>query len=313
MIWKRIARDYFTFNKRESRGVYSLVILLLVLCCLHLGVKFYPLSYEKYSEEDLLAFRSLSESISYSNKNETLISATSSGSSASQMESIDWHSFDPNKADTSELIELGLKPWMAARIIKYREKVRPFESAEDLKKVYNIDTVWLQQAFPYIEIDQDFAKEALPVERGRFSKENQSLKDSSEFVLIDLNTADTNLLKSIPGIGSFYAKQIVELWERYGGFRSFDQLLGLYKVRDETLTILSEKTVLDTSSVKRIDLNSCSLKELGRHPYLSWKQARIIMAYREQHQGFRSVKEILRTDVITDSVYLKIAPYLMVK
>jgi len=313
MIWKRIARDYFTFNKRESRGVYSLVILLLVLCCLHLGVKFYPLSYEKYSEEDLLAFRSLSESISYSNKNETLISATSSGSSASQMESIDWHSFDPNKADTSELIELGLKPWMAARIIKYREKVRPFESAEDLKKVYNIDTVWLQQAFPYIEIDQDFAKEALPVERGRFSKENQSLKDSSEFVLIDLNTADTNLLKSIPGIGSFYAKQIVELRERYGGFRSFDQLLGLYKVRDETLTILSEKTVLDTSSVKRIDLNSCSLKELGRHPYLSWKQARIIMAYREQHQGFRSVKEILRTDVITDSVYLKIAPYLMVK
>jgi competence protein ComEA len=313
MIWKRIARDYFTFNKRESRGVYSLVILLLVLCCLHLGVKFYPLSYEKYSEEDLLAFRSLSESISYSNKNETLISATSSGSSASQMESIDWHSFDPNKADTSELIELGLKPWMAARIIKYREKVRPFESAEDLKKVYNIDIVWLQQAFPYIEIDQDFAKEALPVERGRFSKENQSLKDSSEFVLIDLNTADTNLLKSIPGIGSFYAKQIVELRERYGGFRSFDQLLGLYKVRDETLTILSEKTVLDTSSVKRIDLNSCSLKELGRHPYLSWKQARIIMAYREQHQGFRSVKEILRTDVITDSVYLKIAPYLMVK
>ena len=313
MIWKRIARDYFTFNKRESRGVYSLVILLLVLCCLHLGVKFYPLSYEKYSEEDLLAFRSLSESISYSNKNETLISATSSGSSASQMESIDWHSFDPNKADTSELIELGLKPWMAARIINYREKVRPFESAEDLKKVYNIDTVWLQQAFPYIEIDQDFAKEALPVERGRFSKENQSLKDSSEFVLIDLNTADTNLLKSIPGIGSFYAKQIVELRERYGGFRSFDQLLGLYKVRDETLTILSEKTVLDTSSVKRIDLNSCSLKELGRHPYLSWKQARIIMAYREQHQGFRSVKEILRTDVITDSVYLKIAPYLMVK
>jgi len=313
VIWKRIARDYFTFNKRESRGVYSLVILLLVLCCLHLGVKFYPLSYEKYSEEDLLAFRSLSESISYSNKNETLISATSSGSSASQMESIDWHSFDPNKADTSELIELGLKPWMAARIIKYREKVRPFESAEDLKKVYNIDIVWLQQAFPYIEIDQDFAKEALPVERGRFSKENQSLKDSSEFVLIDLNTADTNLLKSIPGIGSFYAKQIVELRERYGGFRSFDQLLGLYKVRDETLTILSEKTVLDTSSVKRIDLNSCSLKELGRHPYLSWKQARIIMAYREQHQGFRSVKEILRTDVITDSVYLKIAPYLMVK
>jgi len=84
-------------------------------------------------------------------------------------------------------------------------------------------------------------------------------------------------------------------------------------VSDETLTLLSEKSTIDTSAVRKIDLNTCTIEELGRHPYLSWKQARIIIAYRDQHDNFTSVKEILRTDVISDSVYLKIAPYLEVK
>lgn len=211
------------------------------------------------------------------------------------------------------MIELGLKPWVAQRVIKYREKVKPFSSVEDLKKVYDIDTNWLDQAAPYITIDPKYIDSQQFAQISYKREKDESLSDSTELALIDLNRADTSELKTIPGIGSFYAKQIIELRSRYGGFRSFDQLLDLYKVRDETLTLLSEKTILDTSAVTRIDLNSCTIEELGRHPYLSWKQARIILAYREQHQGFRTVKEILRTDVITDSVYLKIAPYLMVK
>lgn len=313
MIWKRIVRDYFTFNKREGRGVYSLIIILLVLSGFHLFLKFYPPNHRVYSEEEVASFDAFSQSfeIGAEDKHESTRQALSSSHPDENI--IEWHAFDPNYASANELIELGLKPWVAERVIKYREKIRPFSSVEDLKKVYDIDTNWLDQAAPYISIDKDYAETQNLTEVRFEQKKHKSLSDSAVFALIDLNRADTSQLKTISGIGSFYAKQIVELRGRYGGFRSFDQLLDLYKVRDETLTRLSEKTILDTSAVKRIDLNSCTLEELGRHPYLSWKQARIILAYREQHHGFRTVKEILRTDVITDSVYLKIAPYLKVK
>ena len=313
MIWKRIVRDYFTFNKRESRGVYSLIIILLFLSGFHLFLKFYPPNHRVYSEEEVASFHAFSQSFEIGQREKDESTRQALNSSHADEKIIEWHAFDPNLADPNELIELGLKPWVAERVVSYREKVKPFSSVEDLKKVYDIDTNWLDQAAPYISIDKGYVETQKLTDVRFEQKKHKSLPDSAQFALIDLNRADTSELKTIPGIGSFYAKQIVELRSRYGGFRSFDQLLELYKVRDETLTLLSEKTVLDTSAVKRIDLNSCSLEELGRHPYLSWKQARIILAYREQHQGFRTVKEILRTDVITDSVYLKIAPYLMVK
>jgi len=191
--------------------------------------------------------------------------------------------------------------------------VKPYSSVNDLKAIYDIDTNWLSQALPFIKIDSQYVEFTYDEELSFRQDKIQRKGDSSKTVIVDLNSADTIELKSIPGIGSFYARQIVELRERYRGFRSFDQLLDLYKVSDETLTLLSEKSTIDTSAVRKIDLNTCTIEELGRHPYLSWKQARIIIAYRDQHDNFTSVKEILRTDVISDSVYLKIAPYLEVK
>jgi len=67
---------------------------------------------------------------------------------------------------------------------------------------------------------------------------------------------------------------------------------------------------LDTSLIQRININEVDLKRLGYHPYLTWKQARIIINYRDQHGDYRTVKDIQKTLVISDSVYLKIAPYL---
>ena len=39
-----------------------------------------------------------------------------------------------------------------------------------------------------------------------------------------LNTADTTVLKTVPGIGPYYARKVVEYGERLGGYVSVDQL-----------------------------------------------------------------------------------------
>lgn len=310
MLWKRIVRDYFTFNKRERRGIYSLVVLLIALTSTHLFLKFDKSHINAYTEQEIATFNVLAESIQRGGYSKQ---SSSQPKIEDRAEPVDWHTFDPNLATVDELVDLGLKPWIAERIINFREKVKPFSDLEDLASVYDIDTNWLKQAEPFIAIDPKLAEDHQEKKIKTEFKKPKQRTDSTRMVLVDLNTADTTQLKSIRGIGSFYAKQIVELRERYKGFRSFDQLLDLYKVSEQTLTILSEHTLIDTTTIQRIDLNSCTLEDLGRHPYLTWKQARIILAYRDQHERFRSVKEIMRTDVISDSVYLKIAPYLEVK
>jgi len=310
MIWKKLVRDYFTFNKREKRGAYSLIVLLTLLSGTHLLLRFYPDQHQAYSELELAEFELFAQNIEYA-KPIQVMSQVFSDTSLNGEKSIVWRKFDPNLVSLEELVDLGLERWMAKRVINYREKVKPFAEVSDLKKVYDIDTSWVNQASPFVDIDPKF-KESTKFKTNDGFKQEQKV-DSLKLKKIDLNLADTSELKSIPGIGSFYARQIVELRSRYKGFRSFDQLLDLYRVSDETLTILSEKTTIDTTVIQRIDLNSCLIEDLGRHPCITWKQARIIIAYRDQHENFKSVKEIMRTDVISDSLYLKIAPYLEIK
>ena len=86
--------------------------------------------------------------------------------------------------------------------------------------------------------------------------------------------------------------------------------MDIYQIRDEALTSLYENTFIDTNALHRIPLNSASLEQLGSHPYLTWKQAKVIVAYRQQHGPYPSLVEIKRTQVISDSVYRNIAPYL---
>ena len=48
---------------------------------------------------------------------------------------------------------------------------------------------------------------------------------SVEMTIIDINTADTTLLKQLPGIGGAFAKWIVNYREKLGGYCETEQLL----------------------------------------------------------------------------------------
>ena len=47
--------------------------------------------------------------------------------------------FDPNTADSSTLVHLGLKKWQVSNMLKYRAKGGRYRRAEDMKKLYGID------------------------------------------------------------------------------------------------------------------------------------------------------------------------------
>ncbi|MCB0381652.1 MAG: helix-hairpin-helix domain-containing protein, partial [Flavobacteriales bacterium] len=62
-----------------------------------------------------------------------------------------------------------------------------------------------------------------------------------------------------------------------------------------------------------ININNVDLETLKKHPYIDWKIAKTIIAYRNSHGNYKDVDDIKQIHLVTDEIYTKIAPYLTVK
>ena len=60
----------------------------------------------------------------------------------------------------------------------------------------------------------------------------------------------------------------------------------------------------------KVNINTDSIIDLARHPYISYSLAKIMMAYRDQHGDYNSIDELMNIKVMNDSLFQKLSPYL---
>jgi len=200
--------------------------------------------------------------------------------------------FDPNTADSTSLLRLGLKPWQVRNIYKYRARGGIYRKPEDFAKLYGLTRKEYRELLPFIRISPDY----LPAATMHQTADNkQQQRDTLRFPIkitegqhIMLNTADTNQLKKVPGIGSYFAKKIVNYRQRLGGFYSENQLLEIDNFPKESLKYFS----LKGATVKKINLNKLSLNELKKHPYINFYQAQAITDYRRLRGQLTSLNDL---------------------
>lgn len=195
--------------------------------------------------------------------------------------------FDPNTADSTQLLRLGLQPWQVRNIYKYRAKGGIYRTPEDFARVYGLTRKQYMDMRPYIQISDDYAPAANYVKpRPSFehnSTEREYSRDTVKFPLklregqfINLANADTTQLKKVPGIGSWWARQIVNYGNRLGGYVTVTQLLEIDGFPDEALTYFR----VDHPHTAKLNINTLTLNQLRRHPYINFYQAREICDYR---------------------------------
>lgn len=109
---------------------------------------------------------------------------------------------------------------------------------------------------------------------------------------IDINTADTTLLKMIPGIASKRAARIVSYRQALGGFVNVEQAMEAIELPD---TVLKYMTV-SALPVRKININSLSVQQMMKHPYLNFYQAKAIFEYRRNKGELHSVEELSRLE-----------------
>lgn len=64
--------------------------------------------------------------------------------------------FDPNTANADELERLGLEPWQAKSIIRFREKGGIFSRPSDFARVYGITKKTYETLLPFVHIADDY-------------------------------------------------------------------------------------------------------------------------------------------------------------
>lgn len=216
--------------------------------------------------------------------------------------------FDPNTADSTALLRLGFSPWQVRAIYRYRAAGGIYRKPSDMTRLRSLTAGHYRQLLPYIRISEEF----LPANEVFGEASATPEKDTVRFAAkmrpdekAALNTADTTALKRVPGIGSYYARQIVSYRERLGGYVDVSQLREIEGFPMQALGYF----VVDPVALRKINVNTATIYQLKRHPYINFHQARGITDYRRLKKPLESLGELRMLKDFTPSDIERLAPY----
>jgi DNA uptake protein ComE-like DNA-binding protein len=101
---------------------------------------------------------------------------------------------------------------------------------------------------------------------------------------LQLNTADSSDLVSLPGIGPYYAKKILAYRDKLGGFASREQLLEISGIDRERYGLFADRVTADTNLLKRVSIQEATYEQLARNPYIGGYLARAIIRFRDENK-----------------------------
>ena len=250
----------------------------------------------------------------------------------SRMAVVETFPFDPNTADSTQLLRLGLQPWQVRNIYKYRAHGGIYRCKEDFARLYGLTVKDYRRLEPYIRISNDYLPASTLVEgrrnvhderiagrhkdtvRGRTVGGQRDtshsytplypvkLKDTERVVL---NTADTTQLKRVPGIGSYFARRIMRYGQQLGGYVSVDQLDEIEDFPEDA----KKYFVIEQPVVRKVNVNQLTVQQLRRHPYINYFQAKEIVNYRRTKGPLHSLDELRLSRDFPPEAIRRLEPY----
>lgn len=200
--------------------------------------------------------------------------------------------FDPNTADSTLLLSLGLQPWQVRSIYRYRAKGGIYRQPSDFARLYGLTVKQYKELLPYIHISDEYKPAAEvygrtdAVKSGRDTLRYPVKLQPGQYVTLD--DADTASLRKVPGIGRYYASRIVRYRNDLGGYVSVAQLSEIEGIPEAALSYFR----VTGGAVRKLNLNRLTLNELKHHPYINFYQARRIIDYRRLKGPLHSIDDL---------------------
>ncbi|MGM0581630.1 MAG: helix-hairpin-helix domain-containing protein [Bacteroidota bacterium] len=302
-IW---LRNFFGFSRTEANGFIILSLLMLLILLAPIISKNYLLQHQinmqtEADRKELTALLRKLENNSTIKKDKT------------PKESAPLQNFDLNLSNTKDLEKAGFPSFLAKRIVKYRKNIKPFAQKSDLLKIYGVDSSLYKKVYPRMDITKVPQRKKPKPQKAENTKTTNKPKESKKTRLsaVDINNADSSQLQNIYGIGPAYSKRIIKYREFLGGYHSLQQLDEVYGLKQENLDSLKKYVFLkDKLKLRQLKVNQLEADSLVDHPYISYKEANLLVNYRKQHGEFKSVSDLLAIKILDSSWVKKVTPYI---
>jgi len=311
-MWK----DFFYFSKGQRIGIIVLLsLILLALVANYSMVYFFPPEVEKDNTAFLKETEQFKKSLvsrdslrnaewkaQYEERQREYEEKYKAFPKFKKAEPYTLFSFDPNAVDSAVFVRLGLKPFIASNILKYRKAGGWFKTKEEFGKVYGILPEKFKELEPYISIhDKKLTKaDSLILKR----------KEQKKDIIVELNSADTTTLMQLRGIGHGFAKGIVRFRQQTGGFVSVDQLSEVFGMQPENLEKIKPFCRVNTELVQKIKVNIASVEKLKGHPYIGFYRAKALYELRRKKGKLKDMNELKVLDDFTADDLIRLKPYL---
>lgn len=308
-MWK----DFLYFNKGQRIGI--VILLCLILVALFVFGFFYfssvdkPVAGTEYLEEARRFEQNLIEADSIKklewHKKYERADSVENNRKYAHVTKIQLVNFDPNSIDSVGLVGLGLKPYVASNILKYRRKGGVFRTKESFSKVFGITKEKFTELEPFIVINSTQIKSSKIDSAIKVRKEQKI-----ENLIVEINAADTTELMKVKGVGRGYARGIVRFRQQTGGFARIEQLREMYGMTDQNYEKIKSSFTVNLNLIKKINVNTASVERLNAHPYLNFYESKAIYEYRRRKGKLSKIDELNNIDGLSSETISKIAPYL---
>jgi len=127
---------------------------------------------------------------------------------------------------------------------------------------------------------------------------------------LPINEVDSTELTLIRGVGIYSARKIIKYRDALGGFYDTAQVRETYNLKPEIGDSLLVHTCCFGENLRQIEINQAPDSVLGRHPYIGWKKAKIILAYIQKHGTFSQCSDLIKMRIWSEEEVQALCPYL---
>lgn len=262
-------RTIFSFSIGQKRGLLLLFSIVLVLQCVYFFVDF-RLEKERLPPQDWLVLQKEIDALKLEQP------ATS----------YQIHPYNPNFITDFKGYKLGMKPNEIQRLLAFRKTGKYVNSAQEFQVVTGISDSLLRVMRPYFK----FPDWVTHPEHKKFdAHKNWNTFPKKEAIIVkDINSATKEDLMAVYGIGDVISDRILQQKSVLGGFVSMDQMEDVWGVSPDVVQKLRDRfTVSSATAVKKININTATIKELGAFPYFKYPISKNIVVFRSMNGSLK--------------------------
>lgn len=193
--------------------------------------------------------------------------------------------FNPNfiTDEKGHFLEMSLEE--IDRLHAFRAQDKYVNSPEEFQQVTQVSDAWLQKYSPYFKFP-DW------VNKRNSSATNHMPRATLKLSTTDINKATKEDLMQIRGIGEVFAQRILDEREKFQGFVSMKQLEHIHNISPEAVRELKRNFRIQKISIQKININTASVEQLSKLPYLNSHFARQIVILRSKQSEPLQIEDI---------------------